>query len=613
DGSLTTHILWSSDLDGGLGMGGTVSTSALQSGTHVITASVTDSTGKTGTRSITITVDATPAVGITAPANGSTYEPGVTVEVTGTASDAEQGDLTSSIAWTVDAAPAGSGASIMVGPLASGSHTITATITDTQGKSATSSITVTADATPTVGITAPANGSTYEPGVTVEVTGTATDTEQGDLTSSIAWTVDAAPAGCGAGIMVGPLASGTHTITATITDTQGKSASTSITVTADATPTVGITAPANGSTYEPGVTVEVTGTATDTEQGDLTSSIAWTVDAAPAGSGASLMVGPLASGTHTITATITDTQGKSASTSITITADATPTVGITAPANGSTYEPGVTVELTGTASDTEQGDLTSSIAWTVDAAPAGTGASLSLDSLASGSHTIAATITDTEGKSATTSITITVDATPTIEITAPADHSTYEPGDTVEITATASDTEQGDMTSTILWTLDGNAQATQGGTITVGPLASGTHTITASVTDEQGKSRSASISVTANGTPAVVITSPAMNSYSESAATVTFAATATDPEEGDLSGSLAWSSDQDGSLGTGASIDIDTLSPGTHTVTASVTDVDGKTGSTTVTLTVLAPSSVSIVQPADGAFATVGTEVAFQG
>ncbi|MEO8464102.1 MAG: FG-GAP-like repeat-containing protein [Gammaproteobacteria bacterium] len=57
DGNLTASITWSSSRDGNLGtLGGAFSTSALSVGTHVITATVTDSGLVTGSSSITITI-----------------------------------------------------------------------------------------------------------------------------------------------------------------------------------------------------------------------------------------------------------------------------------------------------------------------------------------------------------------------------------------------------------------------------------------------------------------------------------------------------------------------------------------------------------------------------
>ena len=69
-------------------------------------------------------------------------------------------------------------------------------------------------------------------------------------------------------------------------------------------------------------------------------------------------------------------------------------------------------------------------------------------------------------------------------------------------------------------------------------------------------------------------------------APVTFAASASDPLEGDVTARLVWASSRDGALGTGGTLTRTTLSQGTHTVTATVTVGDGLSASTSFTVTV---------------------------
>ncbi|RMH18886.1 MAG: hypothetical protein D6696_12155, partial [Acidobacteria bacterium] len=88
-----------------------------------------------------------------------------------------------------------------------------------------------------------------------------------------------------------------------------------------------------------------------------------------------------------------------------------------------------------------------------------------------------------------------------------------------------------------------------------------------------------------NAAPSVVISAPADGSSVTEGTAIAFAGSASDPEDGDLSAGLAWSSDLDGPIGTGASFSA-TLSAGTHVVTASVTDSGGLGASDAVTVTV---------------------------
>ncbi|HEY7444940.1 MAG TPA: choice-of-anchor D domain-containing protein [Vicinamibacterales bacterium] len=103
-----------------------------------------------------------------------------------------------------------------------------------------------------------------------------------------------------------------------------------------------------------------------------------------------------------------------------------------------------------------------------------------------------------------------------------------------------------------------------------------------------------------NPPPVVAITAPAGGSVFDESQTVTFAASASDIEEGDLTALLTWTSSLDGAIGNGGQIAIATLSVGVHTITASVTDTGGKTSSesTTVTIVVVPPSTTVQVRVA---------------
>jgi hypothetical protein len=94
-----------------------------------------------------------------------------------------------------------------------------------------------------------------------------------------------------------------------------------------------------------------------------------------------------------------------------------------------------------------------------------------------------------------------------------------------------------------------------------------------------------------NEPPTVAITAPAAGAEFAADAPVTFTATATDPEQGALSGdAVQWSSSIDGVLGTGTSLTVSTLSGGLHEITVTATDAAGATG--TASIGVLVSSSI---------------------
>ena len=74
-----------------------------------------------------------------------------------------------------------------------------------------------------------------------------------------------------------------------------------------------------------------------------------------------------------------------------------------------------------------------------------------------------------------------------------------------------------------------------------------------------------------NTAPVVNVTSPADGASVVEGTAVSFVGTASDTQDGNLTAALTWTSSRDGVLGTGGSLSR-TLSVGTHTITAAVTD-----------------------------------------
>jgi uncharacterized protein YjiK len=95
-----------------------------------------------------------------------------------------------------------------------------------------------------------------------------------------------------------------------------------------------------------------------------------------------------------------------------------------------------------------------------------------------------------------------------------------------------------------------------------------------------------------NVLPTATITAPPNGSAFIQGDVITFTGTASDAEDGNLTAGLSWTSSLDGALGSGGSVSTGSLSVGTHTITASVTDSDGGQGSDAVTVTVNPPGLV---------------------
>jgi subtilisin family serine protease len=110
--------------------------------------------------------------------------------------------------------------------------------------------------------------------------------------------------------------------------------------------------------------------------------------------------------------------------------------------------------------------------------------------------------------------------------------------------------------------------------------------------------------------PVVTIQSPATGSSFASGATIPFQATASDPEDGNIAPSLIWTSSIDGQIGTGGGF-TRTLSNGSHTITASVTDSGGNTATASTSITVGSSSTPTTVQASSITYAMQGTTLLY--
>src|SRR5262249_55121785 len=152
------QLQWTSSLDGPLGTGPSL-TKTLSLGTHVLTAAVSDSLNTPGQAQVTVCVrgpNVKPVLTITAPANNLSVPAGTPITFTATAIDDFDGDISAQVRWTaIPGGDLGTGASRTT-TLGEGSHTVAATVTDSDGAAVTKQITVTVTPTaPVVTMTSP--------------------------------------------------------------------------------------------------------------------------------------------------------------------------------------------------------------------------------------------------------------------------------------------------------------------------------------------------------------------------------------------------------------------------------------------------------------------------
>ncbi|MFO1313735.1 MAG: Ig-like domain-containing protein [Burkholderiales bacterium] len=292
--------------------------------------------------------------------------------------------------------------------------------------------------------------------------------------------------------------------------------------------------------------------------------------------------------------------------------DVAPAVTLTAPANNAIFVAPASVSITATAaSGTPNATLTKVDFYNGSALLATKAASpytYTWSSVPVGTYRLTAKATDSKGSRTTTSITtITVKANagPSVTVTSPATNTVFAAPATINLAATASDSD-GTVAKVEFY-----QGSTRLATVTTPPyayawtnVAGGTYTLTAKATDNLGLvTTSAGVTAIVNKPPTVSITSPANNASIIGPVIIPVVASASDPD-----GTIAKVEFyRDGVL-----LGTDTASPysaswpaalGTYVLTAKATDNRGAvTPSAPVTVVVKTaqPPAVQITSPVDG-------------
>ncbi|MBC2240964.1 immunoglobulin-like domain-containing protein [Listeria booriae] len=511
-----------------------VDTSAV--GTYHVTYSVTDSDGNTTTKTITVTVTSNDAPVIVA--SDQTIKKGKAFDVMAgvSASDLEDGDVTGGITVTAND----------VDTNTVGTYHVTYSVTDSDGNTTTKTITVTITSNDAPTFTTSdvylKVGDKFNPYAGI----TASDTEDGDLTDRI--DIESSDVD-----MTQP---GTYAVEYSVTDSDNNT--TKITrhvyVRTNDKPVIH----ASDQTFKAGASFDPLAgmSASDTEDGDITANVTVTANDVDANQ----------AGTYHVTYSVTDSDDNTTTKTVTITVLTNEKPVITAADITQKAHRSVDPMAGVTASDLEDGDLTANIKIIAN--------DINID--VPGEYHVTYSVLDSDGNETEKTITVTI-----LSNEAPVIHGqdvTFKAGKAFDPMAgvTASDTEDGDITSTIEMTAND-----------VNPDVAGVYHVTYSVTDSDGNTTEATYTVTVltNEKPVIHATDQTL-AYGQAFDPMA-GVTAEDLEDGDLTGSIKVISN-----------DVNPLQAGIYHVTYSVTDADGNETQITITVLVGAQPVVPVI-PAD--------------
>ncbi|MBC2116990.1 immunoglobulin-like domain-containing protein [Listeria booriae] len=452
---------------------------------------------------------------------GASFDPLAVV----TASDAEDGNLTSSVSVTAND----------VDTSTEGTYHVTYSVTDSDGNTTTKTITVTVSSNNAPVITAAdktlKKGASFNPMTGV----TASDTEDGNVTDKVTVTAND----------VDTSAIGTYHVTYSVTDSDGNTTTKTITVTVTSNDAPVITASdktlKKGGSFDPMASVS----ASDTEDGNVTDNVTVTAND----------VDTSAVGTYHVTYSVTDSDGNTTTKTITVTVTSNDAPVIVA--SDQTIKKGKAFDVMAgvSASDLEDGNVTSGITVTAN----------DVDTNTVGTYHVTYSVTDSDGNTTTKIITVTITSNDAPTFTTSDVY--LKVGDKFNPYAgiTASDTEDGDLTDRI------DIESSD-----VDMTQAGTYAVEYSVTDSDNNTTKITRHVYVRTNDKPVIHASDQTFKAGASFDPLAGMSASDTEDGDITANVTITAN-----------DVDANQAGTYHVTYSVTDSDDNTTTKTITITVL--------------------------
>lgn len=579
--------------------------------------------------------NANPEITITSHSDNAALEEGVLESFRAAVSDPNHDTEDLLVSWYVNtdlvcdwAAPDVSGTSYCDIRAGIDSTRVVAEVRDPDGSGGQNEvlITVTPTEAPTISLSSPTESGNYTSDRLVEFAAMVGDTEDPSEELSVKWSsslegeLPLPEFSDSDGLLSGSayLIEGQHFIQATVTDSTGKQSQTDVTILVgppNTPPLCEITSPQSNSISVLGEAIYFEGTTSDAESDPTTLEATWasSLDGQlavvnPTSSGEILLsTAGLSAGSHSIRLDVTDGTATCAD-EIFLTIGEPPSVHIDSPADGATVNAGTTTTFTATVSDdsTAENQLEmewiSSIDGNFSTFPAtSSGLAQASVQLSAGQHIVTVRATDGDGLIGDASIVLTVNALPT----EPTVDITPDPAFTTStITATAygsTDAEGQSISYSYAWSKNGVLTNYTGQTVPSSATAKGeVWSVEATPSDGFGNGPSGGSDTVVSNSPPVVSAVVVTPSSAQVGDTVTCSATVTDPDEVPVE-TFLWVNQTTGlTLGTTASLTIDsTMADVGQSVACELTatDSDGAMAAGASSFTVLNsdPSIVSLV------------------
>ncbi len=578
DGTITSYT-WNFG-DGNAGTGQTTTHSYATAGTYTVTLTVMDDSGNTGTGSATKTItDRPPTVSFTETTTTSLTLESIILTITSSDSDGKVSTTTVDWGDTHVDILAGAATTDSHSYAIAGTYTVTVTVADDSGRLASSIADKTITDRPPIALFSESS-TTMVVGGNIHFDASGSSDPDGAIVD-YSWDFGDGTAGTGVNADHAYSTSSTFTVTLTVRDNSGNTA----TAAATKTSINGIFLPAFTESTTTALTLDGISFDASTSQDNTGTIILYQWDF---GDGSPLATGQVSvdhaygkAGTYTVALTIADDVGQTGTAASTKTIlDRPPTAMFTEDKTSA-----LTRETIGfDASLTNDSDGTAvTYSWDFGDASTSSGAFVSHSYAAAGTYIVTLTVTDDDGLTGSQTSTKTISDQPPIVIFQE-DQSTALTGETITLAISSSDSD-GTIIGTMVDWGDGTVNSLPGAATTDNHPYSkaGSFTVTVTVTDDAGLTGSSQATKTINDRPPVA-------SFTEAATTaltgapINFDASASTDPDGSI---VTYSWDfGDGSTDAGLTVNHSFAKAGQYTVTLTVTDDNGLTGSQTSAKTI---------------------------
>ncbi len=496
---------WESSLEGALDVdatpddqGALLGSTYLVEGEHMLTLTVRDSTDKSGSEAVTITVgppNSTPECEITAPESESAGPEGEEVVFQAQVWDNDVQADWLTVAWASDkdgelgtSTPTSDGEVLFsYGDLSVATHTITMTVQDEVGASCTDHLLYTVGTPPSISLLSPSSGEVYNEGETVTFSAEVSDGEDQPDEIGLTWETDlagvfstqGATSSGEASFQSSELAAGDHSLTVTATDSDGLDDSALADFTVNALPTApSVTITPDPATTEDDLLATATGSSDPDASGTVSYAYAWYEAGvlSSASSAASFPASATSRGlTYKVVVTPSDGLGDGEP------GEAEITIGNSVPSlSSATISPNPAVagdSLSCSASgwyDADGDADASTYAWTIGGTAAGSGSSLSGGFVAG--DTVTCTVTPYDGTDSGTAVSdsLVVSNTPPVLASVSLSPDPAYTSDTMLCSGGSVSDDDGDSTSiSYAWTVDGVDPGVSGASLDPAHVARG--------------------------------------------------------------------------------------------------------------------------------------------